>query len=129
MMQTGDHKLTDDKPTGAANELVAAELGDAELIEAICNPIRKFETPTKKENLRAYGYIRVSTEEQAKSGLGMAAQKDAIERYCMVRGLKLEGFFADEAKSGRSPILSRPHGKLLDDQLAKGDQVILAKHD
>ena len=115
--------------TARPGEVVAADLGDAELIEAICNPIRKEEAPKKNETLRAYGYIRVSTEEQAKSGLGMAAQKDAIERYCAARSLKLEGFLADEAKSGRSPILSRPHGKLLDDRLAKGDQVILAKHD
>ena len=49
----------------------------------------------------AIGYVRVSTAEQADSGLGIAAQRAAIERECERRGWTLVAIHEDSAASGR----------------------------
>src|SRR5206468_3689412 len=51
--------------------------------------------------LRAVGYIRVSTGEQAESGAGLEAQRDAIEAAAAVRGWGLLRIYEDAA-SGKS---------------------------
>jgi len=53
------------------------------------------------------GYIRVSSRDQAESGLGLAAQRAAIETECVKRGWTLISIEADEGKSGKS-IKNRP---------------------
>src|SRR5438874_12248605 len=42
----------------------------------------------------AYGYIRVSSDEQADSGLGLEAQRQRIRAYCELKGLTLTTLFA-----------------------------------
>jgi DNA invertase Pin-like site-specific DNA recombinase len=59
------------------------------------------------ESFRAVGYIRVSTDEQEGSGLGLEAQRAAIEGEATRRGWNLIEVFTDTA-SGRS--LSRRPG-------------------
>jgi DNA invertase Pin-like site-specific DNA recombinase len=60
---------------------------------------------------RVVGYIRVSTEDQATSGLGLEAQRAVIEAECDRRGWELVEVFEDRAASGRSlarrPALTR----------------------
>ncbi len=54
-------------------------------------------------------YVRVSTDEQAKFGFSIQAQKDALEKYCREHGYKCE-FFIDEgisASSMKRPALQR----------------------
>ncbi len=51
--------------------------------------------------MRVVGYTRVSTEEQGRSGLGLAAQRTAIEQECGRRGWELLTVEQDVA-SGRS---------------------------
>lgn len=51
------------------------------------------------------GYVRVSTDEQAESGLGLAAQRSAIEAECQRRGWTLAAIHED-ALSGKS--MNRP---------------------
>jgi len=46
---------------------------------------------------KVIGYIRVSTREQGDSGLGMAAQRSAIEAECARRGWQLEHIYEDVA--------------------------------
>jgi len=65
------------------------------------------------EVLRAVGYVRVSTEEQGDSGLGLEAQRAAIEAEVSRRGWDLVQTFTDTA-SGRT--LARRPG--LEDALA-----------
>jgi DNA invertase Pin-like site-specific DNA recombinase len=48
----------------------------------------------------ALGYIRVSSEEQADSGLGLEAQRQRIAAYCAMKGLRLAEVFADPGISG-----------------------------
>lgn len=51
---------------------------------------------------RAYGYVRVSTEEQAEKGLSLRVQRARIRAYAKAKGLELEDIFADEGISGSS---------------------------
>ena len=56
---------------------------------------------------RVVGYIRVSTEEQADSGLGLEAQRSAIENECLRRGWELAEVYEDAGASGKS-LTGRP---------------------
>ena len=51
---------------------------------------------------RAVGYIRVSTVEQAESGAGLSAQRQAIEAEVTRRSWQLSGVFTDAGVSGKS---------------------------
>ena len=47
----------------------------------------------------AYGYSRVSTDEQGKRGFSIEEQNEEIEKYCERRGIKLKKIFIDEGYS------------------------------
>lgn len=51
--------------------------------------------------LRAIGYVRVSTDEQARSGLGLEAQEQAIRAAAEQRGWELVDVITDAGLSGR----------------------------
>lgn len=74
-------------------------------------------------------YCRVSTEEQALSGLGLAAQEEAIHRECERRGLPLVAVHTDAGISGKS--LSRPALSAALEALdaGKGSVLMVAKLD
>jgi DNA invertase Pin-like site-specific DNA recombinase len=57
--------------------------------------------------VRVAGYVRVSTGEQAASGGGLGAQRDAITTELARRGWNLVEMFADEGISGKT-ISARP---------------------
>ena len=61
----------------------------------------------------ALGYVRVSSEEQADSGLGLEAQRQRIAAYCAMKGLHLVEVFEDPGISGGKPLASRPAGSQL----------------
>ena len=46
--------------------------------------------------MRVVGYVRVSTEGQAKSGLGIEAQIEKIRSYCKLYDLDLVDIVVDE---------------------------------
>ena len=50
----------------------------------------------------AVGYVRVSTTEQADSGLGLEAQRRRISAYCEAQGWHLAEIVADEGVSGKT---------------------------
>lgn len=54
------------------------------------------------------GYLRVSTSEQAESGLGLEAQRAAIEAACMAKGWTVAAWCVDEGVSGSVTPASRP---------------------
>src|SRR5262249_50036231 len=56
----------------------------------------------------AISYIRVSSEEQADSGLGLEAQRQRIASYCAMKGLHLAEEFEDPGVSAGKPLASRP---------------------
>ncbi len=43
----------------------------------------------------AIGYLRVSTQEQGRSGLGLAAQKLDIENFAAREGLAIKAWYQD----------------------------------
>jgi DNA invertase Pin-like site-specific DNA recombinase len=61
----------------------------------------------------AISYIRVSSEEQADSGLGLEAQRRRIAAFCEMKGLRLVEVFEDPGVSGGKPLASRPAGSRL----------------
>ncbi len=69
------------------------------------------------------GYCRVSTEEQAVSGLGLAAQESAIRRECKRRGLPLLAVHTDAGLSAKN--LARPALKAALDALDAGEGSVL----
>lgn len=58
----------------------------------------------------ACGYVRVSTDEQTVSGLGLASQRERIAAYCQLRGLALARMIEDGGVSGGRPLAERPGG-------------------
>jgi len=69
------------------------------------------------------GYVRVSTEEQAGSGLGLGAQHTAITAECDRRGLQLLAIREDAGLSGKD--LRRPALRHALDDLAAGQGSVL----
>jgi DNA invertase Pin-like site-specific DNA recombinase len=60
--------------------------------------------------MRVYGYVRVSTEEQATRGQSLAAQEEKIRLYCTLHELELAELIVDagySAKTLRRPGLIR----------------------
>ncbi len=49
---------------------------------------------------KVFGYVRVSTENQAREGYSIAFQQDEIRRYCEQNNLELLEIFKDEGISG-----------------------------
>lgn len=58
--------------------------------------------------MKAIGYIRVSTVEQAENGNGLAAQEKAIFEYCARQELEVVEMFRDEGTSGANGEAVRP---------------------
>jgi DNA invertase Pin-like site-specific DNA recombinase len=78
----------------------------------------------------AISYIRVSSDEQADSGLCLEAQQQRIAAYCALKELHLAEEFEDPAVSGGKPLASRPAGsKLLAAAKKSKAIVIVAKLD
>src|SRR5690349_10984984 len=73
----------------------------------------------------AIGYVRVSSEEQADSGLGLQAQRQRIRAYCALQGLRLAEVFDDAGISGGKPLASRPAGSQLLAAAKKGKAVVV----
>ena len=55
------------------------------------------------------GYIRVSTDKQGKSGLGLEAQREAIARFAAAESLEVAGEFIEvETRKGADALDKRP---------------------
>lgn len=78
---------------------------------------------------RAIAYRRVSTAEQAGSGLGLDAQQAAIAAGAARLGLPLADTFIDTGISGGLPLEQRPGLLAALDAIGKGDVLIVAKRD
>jgi DNA invertase Pin-like site-specific DNA recombinase len=74
------------------------------------------------------GYLRVSTDEQARSGLGLSAQRERIEAEADRRGWKVE-WFIDDGHSARD--LDRPGIKAAMNAVSSGEcrAIVVAKLD
>lgn len=77
---------------------------------------------------RIVGYIRVSTEEQEASGLGLADQESKIRNYCALYGLDLVKIHTDAA-SGKDLRRQGIQAALEDLEADQADGLIVAKLD
>ena len=80
-------------------------------------------------SLTVVGYCRVSTIEQASSGLGLDAQRAVIEATCAAKGWRLADVVVDAGASGKD--LERPGIRQVLGAIAAGevDGVVVAKLD
>ena len=78
--------------------------------------------------MATYGYIRVSTAEQAE-GSSLEDQKRRIGGLALAIDLTLDLCFDDVGVSGSIPLVNRPSGSRLCAALDTGDSIIVAKLD
>lgn len=78
-----------------------------------------------------FGYIRVSTLQQANEGESLETQLKQIQSYSVLKGyyIPLENFIAEKGVSGSLEFEKRPEGGRLFNQLASGDVLIFSKLD
>ena len=79
--------------------------------------------------MKIIGYIRVSTDQQAESGLGLEAQKKAIQDYAQKTGQSIGEFYSDEGICGALSLEKRPGILNAINALGKGDILTVAKRD
>lgn len=78
-----------------------------------------------------FGYIRVSTLQQANEGESLETQLRQIQSYSVLKGfdIPLENFITEKGVSGSLEFEKRPEGGRLFNQLASGDVLIFSKLD
>jgi site-specific DNA recombinase len=65
-------------------------------------------------------YLRVSTQEQAREGISLAAQEARVRAYCTLRGLHVAEVVTDAGVSGGKPMQSRAGGQRILDLVQQG---------
>ena len=69
---------------------------------------------------QAVCYVRVSTEEQARKGVSLAAQEEKLRAYCTMTGMAVVEVIREEGVSGSIPLADRPGGAAMLRLLAEG---------
>jgi DNA invertase Pin-like site-specific DNA recombinase len=80
---------------------------------------------------KAIAYYRVSTERQGRSGLGLEAQREAVERFAQAEGVELLAAFTEvETGKGADALALRPQlAAAMDAARKAGASVVVAKLD
>lgn len=93
--------------------------------------VRKGTRPAVDGARLLVSYIRVSTQKQGRSGLGLEAQREVVARFCGQYGLEVvEEFTEVETGKGSDALERRPKLKAaLDEARRRGCRVVVAKLD
>ncbi len=83
---------------------------------------------TMKKN-RAVAYLRVSTDEQVYSGLGLEAQRRAIEGQASRLNANIDSWYSDEGVSGAADLSKRLGLAQAISALRKGNILLVARRD
>ena len=85
--------------------------------------------PYKQIN-NIYGHIRVSTDEQVKSGISLETQMQQISEFVRHKyNREVTQFFADEGVSGTHDVLDRPASREMTDVIDEHDVVVCTRLD
>jgi len=84
---------------------------------------------SKAQPARIFGYVRVSTDQQAEDGQSLEVQQRQLEGWAMQRGTTLAAVSVEAGVSGSVPFHDRPEGGKLWSDLRKGDTLVAAKLD
>ena len=79
--------------------------------------------------MKVYGYVRVSTEEQARDGNSLAAQERRITGYAMQNDWTLSQCFIEAGTSGSVPLAERVEGARLLAMVQPGDVIVTPRMD
>jgi DNA invertase Pin-like site-specific DNA recombinase len=79
--------------------------------------------------MKVFGYVRVSTSEQATNGDSLETQKAKITGYAMMQGWTVSEIFVEAGVSGSVPLADRPQGQRLLGAVQRGDIIITTKLD
>jgi DNA invertase Pin-like site-specific DNA recombinase len=72
-------------------------------------------------------YMRVSTEDQAKEGFSLDAQKERLRSYCKARGWDIASEYVDDGQSGRD--IRRPAYRRMLEERDQWDTILVVKMD
>ena len=86
-------------------------------------------TVPSEERMKVYGYLRVSTDQQVESGLGLEAQQKSISDYAKKVECEVSDIYRDEGLSGSLSLEKRPGMLNAISILKKGDLLVVAKRD
>ena len=85
--------------------------------------------PIKQVN-SIYGYVRVSTAMQAKSGSSLEEQQKIINTFVQAKfGREVDQFFVDAGVSGAKPLVKRPGSRELTAIMDEHDVIVATKLD
>ena len=81
--------------------------------------------------MSVFGYVRVSTLQQANEGESLDTQLRQIQSYSVLKGFEipLENFVTERGVSGSVEFHKRPEGSKLFEKLNAGDVLIFSKLD
>lgn len=79
--------------------------------------------------MNVYAYLRVSTDQQAESGAGLAAQLEACAKWAEKQGASVTKVFTDEGVSGSTGLDKRPALMEAINMMKSGDILIIARRD
>ncbi len=79
--------------------------------------------------MQVYGYIRVSTAEQAATGDSLDTQRNKVLGYALMQGWQLADVYVESGVSGSVPLAERPAGAKLLGIIEKGDVIVTPKLD
>ena len=82
---------------------------------------RRHTTPDTATDGPAVLYVRVSTDEQARTGVSLDAQEERLRAYCTMRGLTVASVVREEGVSGAKPLAKRPGGAQVLQTIAAGE--------
>ena len=77
--------------------------------------------------IRVALYLRVSTEEQAKEGFSLGAQRQALEDHCMIYDYQITNVYTDDGYSGRNT--KRPAYRKMLEEIDSWDSILVLKMD
>jgi site-specific DNA recombinase len=83
------------------------------------------QTARSEVALKAVGYIRVSSEEQAASGFGLSTQEQAIRAFAISQGYELIDVVSDPGVSGATMPAGRPGFSRVIEMAERGEFAVL----